>query len=180
MKATTNGKLNTIPDCYISVPGFGKPITFKSLPDISDSKQVSYNSENIMGRSVPMYTYSHSGDRNISIQIHLFITEQGDAERNLDTLRKIQCAAYPREGSGGAPYMPPPVCQLRCGQLLATEDVLCVLLQSYQVKMPTEVAWWQGREGLYCPYRFDIDTSWLVVYSPNDLPYASRIYRTGR
>lgn len=179
MKATTNGKLNYIPDCYISIPGFGNPITLKSLPDISDGKQASYNSENIMGRSNPMYTYSHSGDRNISMQLHFFITEEGDALKNLNTLRQLQSALYPREGKGGAPYMPPCVCTIKCGNLLS-DDPLSVVLQSYSVKFPTEVAWWEGEEGQYCPYRFDVDTSWLVVYRSSDLPYANRIFNTGR
>jgi hypothetical protein len=180
MKATSNGKLNIIPECYINVPGFGKPIQMRSLPDISDSKQTSYNAENIMGRSVPMYTYSHSGDRTLSIQIHLFIIERNDAANNLNILRQIQSAAYPRQAtdSSGAPYIPPTVCTIKCGQLLASEPI-CAILQSYNVKFPTEVAWWEEGD-IYCPYRFDIDTNWLVVYTSSDLPYADRIYNTGR
>lgn len=179
MKATNDGKLNVIPDFYIAIPGFGSPITVKALPDISDSKQASYNPETIMGRAAPMYTYSHSGDRTISIQLHLGITEEGDAEKNLETLRKIQSAAYPRQGTGGAPYIPPVVCTIKCGDLLAKEPI-CAILQSYNVRFPTEVAWWTGDDGKYCPYRFDIDTSWVAVYTSSDLPYADRIFRTGR
>lgn len=179
MKATTNGKLNYIPEFYISVPGFGDPIRVKSLPDISESKQASYNNEAIMGRSAPLYTYSHSGDRTLSIQLHLFITEEGDALENITILRQIQCASYPRQGQKGSPYMPPCVCTIKCGKILADEP-LCAILQSYNVKFPTEVAWWEGDDGQYCPYRFDIDTNWLVVYTSSDLPYADRIFRTGR
>lgn len=147
----------------------------RSLPDISDSKTAVYNSEAIMGRSFPMYTYSHSADRNISIQLHYFVTEPGDAVENLQDLRWLQSAVYPRE-SKDAPYLPPPVCQLKCGSLLATEAI-CVVLQSYSVKFPTEVAW---DEDTFCPFRFDVDTSWLVVYTSSDLPYQSRIIKSGR
>lgn len=182
MKATLNGNLNPVPDCTIEIPGAGKNrsvgiVQFNNLPDISDSKGAIYNNETIIGRSFPMYTYSHSGDRQISMQMHFFIINQGDGERNLNYLRMVQSALYPRNGnSSGVPYLPPPVCKMRCGNLLATEP-LCVILQNYSVKFPTEVAW---DEITYCPYRFDIDTNWLVVYDSGDLPYQDRIINSGR
>lgn len=178
MKSTTNGKLNPLNDCWINIPNAGR-IVMRSLPELSDGKQASYNSETIMGRSFPLYTYSHSGDRSISLQIHFFLLEEADAVNNINDLRKIQSLVYPREGTQGAPYMPPAICTMSCGKLLADEP-LCVVLQSYNVKFPTEVAWFEGKDGLYCPYRFDVDTSWLTVYTSSDLPYASRIISSGR
>lgn len=187
-KATINGKLSEIADCQIVIPGAGPTnpynssrrdpgiIKMNNLPDISEGKSAVYNNESIMGRSFPLYTYSHSSDRTISIQIHLFITKPGDGRRNLNYLRMIQSATYPREKQGGASYLPPPVCTIKCGNLLADQP-LCVLLQSYNVKFPPDVAW---EEETYCPYKFDIDTSWLVVYSSDDLPDQSRIVESGR
>lgn len=174
-KATNSGKLNPIKDCSLTIPNAGE-IVMNNLPDISDTKSAVYNNESIMGRSFPLYTYSHSSDRSISLQIHFFIIEKGDGAKNLQYLRWIQSAVYPREGSGGAPYQPPPVCTLQCGKLLASEKI-CVILQSYSVKFPTQVAW---EEETYCPFRFDVDTSWLVVYNSQDLPYQSRIVKSGR
>ena len=162
----------------ITIPNAGT-ITMNNLPDITDSKTAVYNSENIMGRSVPLYTYSHSGDRNISMQIHFFITNESDATNNLKYLRWLQSACYPREGLYGAPYTPPIVCTLSCGQLLTTDQPLCVALQSCSVKFPTDVAWYE-KDDTYCPYRFDVDTSWISVYSSEDLPFASRIITSGR
>jgi hypothetical protein len=147
----------------------------KNLPDISDSKSAVYNSEAVMGRSFPLYTYSHSADRSLSIQLHFFVVSKGDAEENLKQLRWIQSAVYPRE-SLDAPYMPPPVCEIQCGDLLAKQSLCCVL-QSYSVKFPTEVVW---EENNFCPFRFDVDTSWLVVYNSSDLPYQNRIVDSGR
>jgi hypothetical protein len=151
----------------------------RSLPEIGDSKQATYNQENIIGRSFPIYTYSHSGDRSITMQVHFFIIEEQDAERNLQDLRAIQSAVYPRPGADGAPYMPPVICQLRCGALLAKQEVVCAVLQSYSVKFPTEVAWYEGGAGNYCPYRFDVDTQWLTVYTSSALPYQDRIFQMG-
>jgi hypothetical protein len=188
MKATNYGRLVQIDDCYISIPIPPSPtppsqtpyvIRLRSLPEISDSKQATYNTENIIGRSFPLYTFSHSGDRQLSIQLHFFILDDNDPEKNLQDLRAIQSCAYPRRGTGGAPYMPPMICTIQCGHLLAKEPI-CAVLQSYSVKFPTEVAWYEGKNGQYCPYRFDVDTSWLMVYSSSELPYQDRIFTTGR
>ena len=175
-KATSSGNLNPIDSCYISIPGAGT-IEMNNLPDISDSKTAVYNGEAIIGRSFPLYTYSHSADRSLSIEIHFFIINPGDGEKNLADLRKIQSAVYPRESSSGGPFQPPPVCSIMCKQLLANEEPVCAVLQSYSVKFPTEVAW---EEETYCPYRFDVDTKWLVVYTSSDLPFQSRIVSSGR
>lgn len=179
MRSTTNGNLNKIEDCYVYIPG-GSPskIEFDNLPDISDTKTSVYNDENIIGRSSPLHTYSHSSNRTISIGFHFFIIKPDDAEMNLNKMRTIQSAVYPQDGGGSVPFNPPPVCQIRCGDLLATTPI-CVVLQSYSVKFPTDVAWWTNGSGIYCPYKFDVETSWLVVYSSQDLPFQNNIVQSG-
>lgn len=180
-QATTNGNLNRIEDCYVIIPG-GNPskIEFDNLPDLSDSKGASYNDENIIGRSNPLHTYSHSANRTINISFHFFIVKPGDAENNLNKLRTIQSAVYPRPGTGGAPFQPPPVCSVKCGELLAKEP-LCIVLQNYSVKFPTDVPWYVGKGGgVYCPYKFDVETSWLVVYTSASLPFQNNIVTSGR
>lgn len=175
MKSTNNGSLNKINQCVLSIPG-GSDIVMNNLPDVSDSKSANYNNEAIIGRSFPLYTYAYSGDRVINLQMHFFVVNDGDARQNLNQLRLIQSAVYPREGSGGAPFSPPPVCNLKIGQLLGSQS-LCVILSSYSVKYPTDVAW---DLNLMVPFRFDVDTSWLVVYTSSELPNASRIVSSGR
>lgn len=185
-KSTTNGILTKIKDCYVVIPG-GSPskIEFDNLPDLSDSKSAVYNDENIIGRSNPLHTYSHSANRTINISFHLFITKPSDALLNLRKMRTIQSALYPQEGAGGSPFQPPPICQIKCGDLLAMDD-LCVVLQNCSVKFPSDVAWWTNANeneeygNVYCPYKFDIDTSWLVVYTSKDLPFNNRIVDLGR
>lgn len=179
-KATTNGNLNKVEDCYVLIPG-GSPsmIEFDNLPDLSDSKSAVYNDEAIIGRSNPLHTYSHSANRTISLTFHFYIVKPSDADLNLRKLRTIQSAVYPQEGSGGAPFQPPPICQIKCGDLLATGP-LCVVLQNYSVTFPPDVAWWTNGGGKYCPYKFDVNTSWLVVYTSSDLPFNNRIVQSGR
>lgn len=174
-KATTpGGPLVYLEDCYVIIPSFGK-INFNVLPDISDQKTATYNDEAVIGRASPMKTYGSSDNRAISLQIHLVVSHPGDVGDNLKILRAIESAVYPRAGSGGAPFVPPPICQLKCGQLLAERD-LCVVLTQYSVKFPTEVAW---DEETFTPFKFDIDTSWQVVYKSTDLPGQARIMQLG-
>lgn len=178
---TIGGALVPIKDCYILIP-IGKSedfeLKFKVLPDISDSKTVSYNDEQVIGRASPLKTYAQSDNRTLSVQIHMVVSQESDVQYNLRALRAIQSAAYPREdSSNGAPFIPPPVCKIKCGFLLSSGQELCVVLKSYSVKFPTEVAW---DEETFVPFKFDIDTSWDVVYKSSDLPGQDRIFSSGR
>lgn len=177
-QATTenNGTLVAIDQCYLDIPNAGR-ITFNNLPDISDSKSVSYNDEPIIGRSTPLKTFKSSETRTISMQIHLFVTSRSDVSGNIQTLRAIESAAYTRSGQGGAPFIPPPVCKIKCGALLGDTDV-CVVLKSYSVKFPTDVAW-STYDNQFTPFKFDIDTTWDVVYSSEKLPGQDSILTLG-
>lgn len=170
------GDLAPIDNCYLRIPGFGI-VTFYAVPDISESKSAQYNDENIPGRSFPLKTYSHSGDRTISMTIHLYVRKKTDVSQNIATLRAIQSCLYPQDaGVGGtAPFIPPPICQIRCGYQLADGE-LCVILKSCNTRYPTDVPW---DEETYFPYKLDIETSWDIVYRTANLPGQSRILQTG-
>jgi len=181
-----SGSLMPISDCYIEIPGAGR-ITLDNLPEISDTKSASYSDETVIGRSSPIKTYSQSDNRTISMQIHFIISKPSDVTNNLRNLRAIQSACYPREGEGGSPFIPPPVCKIKCGKLLSARGELCVVLKTYSVKFPTEVSWMSdsqlgtgaGFEKTFTPMKFDVDTSWDVVYSSSDLPGQGRIFTLG-
>jgi hypothetical protein len=181
MKATltgpgTKGKLKPIENCYVIITGPSskeRKITFNNLPDISDTKSASYTDETVIGRGSPVKTYSQSDNRAINVTIHFLAVDKTDLEENLKSLRAIQSAVYPREGEGGAPFIPPPVCKIKCGKLLSDNEELCVLLKSYSVKFPTDTSW---NAESYIPYKFDVDTSWEVVYSSAELPGQEKIY----
>ncbi len=166
-KATIkSAKLNPINNCFINIPGFGQ-IIFDNLPEITDSKSVSYNDEPLIGRSQPLKTYSHSDNRVISMTLHFIATGQTDILSNLEKLRAIESASYPKyETTSGAPYEPPVVCIIKCGRLL-DDNPLCVVLKNYSIKFPTDVAW--DAETLL-PYKFDVETTWETVFSSSALP----------
>lgn len=183
MKSTNpNGTLTEILDCYLIVPNYQKDngkIIMNNLPDISDTKQASYNEEPIMGRSSPLHTFSSSGSRQLSITFHFFITSKkgkGSASQNIDELRAIQSCLYTRPGIGNIVFLPPVICKFKCGRILGDEE-LCLILTNYSISLPTEVPW--DVETL-CPYKFDLSTSWTVVYTSEQLPYANRIITSGR
>ncbi len=174
MKATAKfGQLQYIPDCSVTIAG--EEILFRILPEISDSKGANYADEPIPGRSFPVKTYSHSENRAISMELHFIALKKSDIQENLDYLRLIQSAVYPRDGSGGSPYKPPPVCQIKCGKILG-DDGVCVVLKNYSVKFDPNMVW--DLETLL-PYKFDISTSWEVVYSSNNLPGQEMIMESG-
>jgi hypothetical protein len=191
----SGGALNVIPNCYIFVPSGtvnasvvigadnqvssgtvpGRTINFNILPDITDSKAASYTPENIMGRASPMMSYGHSEARAIGMVIHFICTKKNDSMIHLNNLRLIQSLVYPRDGTNTAPYIPPPICQIKCGQILGDKP-LCVILKSYSIKFPTEVAW---DSETYLPVKFDIDTNWEVVYASSQLPGHEMIVSLG-
>jgi hypothetical protein len=194
-KATLlTGSLRPINDCYIIIPigNSSYTITLDNLPEIGDTKSASYSDETVIGRSSPLKTYSQSDNRSITMQLHFIISKPQDVTENLRKLRAIQSAAYPREGEGeGAnrsPFIPPPVCRIKCGKLLSDRGELCVVLKNYSVKFPTEMAWHseevddgfsQVSENTFTPMKFDVDTTWDVVYSSSDLPGQQRIFNLG-
>lgn len=176
MKATLNGDLRELDECYIWIPP-GKKVKMKILPEISDSKSAAYNDEPIMGRSFPLKTYSHSENRSISWTVHLMVVKDGDQDENMKILRALESCVYPHdENTGGAPYSPPPICKLKCGDLLSRGRELCAVLKSYSVKFPSDVVWDEIR---YIPHKFDIDLQFDVVYESSDLPGQESIFLLG-
>jgi hypothetical protein len=175
MKATlTGGDLTTIFDCYIQIGD--KIIDMKILPDISDSKSVSYPDENAIGRSMPFKSFQNSENRSISWTAHFVVAKFGDSDTILENLRAIESATYPRKGNESTPYSPPPICRLKCGSLLSHEKPLCAVMKSYSVKFDTSVPW-DTLNGSFLPYKLDVDMQFDVVYNQSDLPGSELILR---
>jgi len=170
-KATeAGGTLNDLGSCYLDVTGFGK-IDLNILPDISDTKSVTYNDEPTIGRTTPIKTYAHSDNRTINVTFYFIVTSKSDIQKNISYIYAIQSAAYPRDGS---PYKPPPVCKFSCGNLIwdGFQNVVCVVLKSYDVKYNKEYPW---DESTFLPYYVEMSTTWDVVYDSAQLPGQERI-----
>jgi hypothetical protein len=166
------GELKTLNDkCKITITGH--TINLRILPEISDTKKATYADQTIIGRSFPIKTYSHSDNRVITMKLHFLVVKKSDIQKNIDDLRAIESATYPRKGD---PYLPPPVCKINCGKMLG-EQALCVVLENYNVSFPTNVAW---DKDTLCPYYFQVSTTWHVVYSSSSLPNQDKIMMAGR
>lgn len=178
MKATlARGTLVDLQDCWVEIDG--ERITMKILPDITDSKSADYTDENAIGRSTPFKSYQNSANRTISWSAHFMVCKDGDQQTIIDNLRLIESAVYPKsDNTGGAPYAPPPICTLRCGDLLSdiNSDDLCAVLKSYSVKFDTSVPW---DEDGYIPYKLDVDMSFEVIYDQSELPGSEKIMSDG-
>ena len=176
MKATLpSGALVPIRECYIDVDNLER-IEMRILPDISDSKSANYADETAIGRSFPIKNYSYSENRTISWTVHFMVCQDGDQEDIMDHLRLLESCVYPTQEE--TPYAPPPICQIRCGELLSKDGPLCCILRSYSVKFPTDVAWEEYQDS-YVPYKLDVDLQFEVVYDSKCLPYASDIVASG-
>jgi len=177
MKATLpNGDLEPIQDCYIQVEEY-PPIIMKIMPDISDSKSVSYPDENAIGRSMPFKSFQNSENRSISWTAHFVVCKEGDQDDIIRNLRLFEACTYPMtQNTNGAPYSPPPICKLRCGRLLSESGAICAVMKSYSVKFDTSVPW---DEDGYVPYKLDVDMQFEVVYNQSQLPGFEKIMSDG-
>lgn len=173
MKATINGKLQRINDCYIK--SGNRELTMKILPDITDAKSAQYSDETGIGRSAPLKVFSHGETRSISWGVHFFAESEEESLKNLEDLRFLESLVYPDAGNNNVLMKPPPVVSIKCGNILA-DDPLCAVLKSYNVKFPTDVMW---DYTTYLPMKFDVDLNFDIVYETINLPGSSRILKIG-
>lgn len=173
MKATLNGKLQRLNDCYIK--SGNKELKMKILPDISDTKNASYSDETGIGRSAPLKVFSHGDTRSISWGVHFLAESEEESIKNLEDLRFLESLVYPDEGGNSVLMKPPPVVSIKCGNLLS-DNPLCAVLKSYTVKFPTDVMW---DDATYLPMKFDVDLTFDIVYQTFNLPGSNRILNTG-
>lgn len=173
LATTSSGILNYLTDCYISVGGV--KIFMNNLPDYSDSHDAAYATETGVGRSLPTKTFSNGGERKISWTVHFIADTEEKLELNLRAYRLLQAATYPRALVGNLPYLPPPICKVKCGRMLGDYE-LCVVIDSCNYKAPTDVPW---SDNGYIPYKFDVDLNLSVVYDSANLPGAERIITLG-
>jgi len=186
---TPDGRLKDLLDCYIKIPGYTRNsalgqgyIVLRILPEIQDSKSAAYNDETILGRSIPLKTFSHGENRQITMNCPFMVAEEDDIRRNLSDLKALESAVYPRiDDTGGNPFLPPPVCEIKCGSLLASSssgegESVCAVLKSYSVSFPQDVPWDQT---YYLPYKFNVNLTWEVVYTTQELPGQEKILISG-
>lgn len=167
---------NKFPDCYIQIGN--TKIYMDILPDISDTKSADYQTESGIARASPFNIYKFSTVRSISWTCH-FIVQNANSDEDtksvtklIENIRTIQSACYPSDAFG----RPPPICHLKCGDILDSGDGVCAVLKSYSVKFDTSVPW---DESTLIPYKIDMDLQFDVVYNQESLPTSKTILETG-
>jgi hypothetical protein len=116
---------NFLQDNYIYISHLDEDLQFWRLPaspdSIQDSMSSTFSSENVLGRSAPVYTYSNSGPRSvqISLKLHRDIMDdinegysnselQGTGEDYVDNLiRALQAIALPKYNLNNKHVEPP-------------------------------------------------------------------------
>lgn len=115
---------NFLQDNYIYISHLDEDLQFWRLPTspdtIQDSMSSTFYSENVLGRSAPVYTYSNSGPRSvqISMKLHRDImddinegysnSKQGVGEDYVDNLiRALQAIALPKYNLNNKAVEPP-------------------------------------------------------------------------
>lgn len=186
MKATNANGLNAT-GCTIYVPNGGL-IELNILPELTDSKGSVFNDEPVIGRSFPIKTYAHGENRSIGLNLYFYADSRDALEQNATYLLWLESAVYPRDADSATnlPFLPPPICKLKCGRMLATETVyipttgqeikipgtLCAVLKRYNFTAPRDVAW---DESTLIPYYFTLSTEWDIVYNNDALPGQEKI-----
>ena len=83
-----------LPDCYLYISHLNEPYQYWMLPGypdtLTDSMSVNFKDSTALGRSAPVYTFSHSGPRSISIQL----------EFHRDMFEDINNFRYPKDANG--------------------------------------------------------------------------------
>lgn len=189
MKATNEKTNSLVPirGCYLSAKG--RTIYPNILPDITDGHDATFNSEEIMGRSMPVKVYASSSDRTITWKWKFLNTDRKTYLENLENYNFFKSLTYPIDNpSGPIPYEPPPICTIKCGSILAgdmnTGLDLNVVCTSCRASFPTDVAWTSfsqsdGEDEDFMPLEFSVDLSFAVVYRASNLPGQNRIMRFG-
>jgi hypothetical protein len=175
------GKLNFIPLCYIRVER--EIIYMYSLPELTDSKDASYDEQQGMGRTSPFKTFNSGGSRKISWKLTFISYDSESRGRNLKNLRLLESCVYPREDPNNIiPYIPPAILSVKCGDLLCRRDEeLNVILTNYSVSFPMDKVWNSEDDGsgVFFPSKLDVTLSFEVVYDSRYLPGADRIITLG-
>lgn len=141
-------------ELYITNLVTNNTITFDVTPDsFSDSASANFDSEDIRGRSTPIWGYNSSGPRTASIELNLFDDYLYYGIEN--TVRFLRALEYP---SYTQSIVTPPSAHLRYGDMFAAK----VIVTSVSIS-------WSGpyREGHHINATADLDFTEIV-----DTPYS--------
>jgi hypothetical protein len=178
LATTADANVNSIPGVWLRIPNTKPPRDggvwrFKTLPEVQVQKDATYGDVTILGRSSPVKTYSGSGYRKLSVTFHLHSFSEADKNYNLLFIRALDSLLHPIYEDT---YMPPPVAQFRCGNLVGQMSNASTSLGSYVHVICMNTSYtldpsvvWIGRIDLF-PVYISVQASFDIVYPFSELP----------
>ena len=127
-KIDINNRL--LPDCYLYISHLDEGYQYWTLPgypeEVSDSMSANFSSSNALGRSAPVYTFSNSGPRTISISLEFhrdMFEEEGmtnvvpkkSEDKAESFIHAIQAIAVPKYNLSNK-AIEPPLVAIRLGR----------------------------------------------------------------
>lgn len=159
--SSQDGGLNPIPGCAVSREGINVRVPLLALPELTTSKEATYASTAILGRSSPIVSYQHSGPRTVSMTVHCHALTRSDLLHNILLTQLLFSCVYPTYENS---YKPPPLLTIDCGAFF--KNVKCIV-RNVEVGFSSEVVWDQS---LMVPRQWDVTMTAEVVYSFLELP----------
>ena len=126
-----------LPDCYIYISHLDEEFKYWQLPaypdEVTDNMESSFSATTALGRSAPVYTFSHSGPRtiNISLNFHRDMFEEmptnvvpKDGEDRAESfIHALQAIAVPKYNLSNK-AIEPPLVAIRLGQEIFIKGVV--------------------------------------------------------
>ena len=158
----------------------GMPFYFKDLRDkayiffrayiesIVENVSPSWNSDNYIGRSEPVFTYSNT-QRDISFTLKLFAHTEAELKAIYIKLNRLTSMCYPEYKPDARMRskvrMKPPLTQLRIGELYGSpNEEMSGFIKSISYSIP-ESAPWETKKGMRVPKHVIASISYQVIHT---------------
>jgi len=142
-------------------------IYFRAYIDgLSDSISPSWNSENYIGRSEPVYTYTNT-EREIGFNLKLFAQTKDELNMIYRKLNRLTSLCYPeyKEDTAGRQRMKPPLTKFRLGELFGSEASEMVgFIKSLTHTFPDDSPW-EIKQHQRVPKYIEVDITYQVIHS---------------
>jgi hypothetical protein len=164
----------------VESPQTGYPFYFKDMrtndfvvfrgyvQGLSENVNGSWNPENYIGRSEPVYIYQR-GDRQLNFTLRMFAMSKAQLEMIYHKLNRLTSLCYPQyqpDGNmNGKSRMKPPLTRFRLGELFGNEKNHGVLgfIESISYSYPDNSPW-EHRLGKRVPKLIDATVSYRAIH----------------
>ena len=126
-----------LPDCYLYISHLDEGYKYWMLPgypnEVSDSMSSNFSPTNALGRSAPVYTFSNSGPRTVTINLEFHrdmfeemptnVVPNDDEDKSESFIHAIQAIAVPKYNLSNK-AVEPPLVAIRLGREVFIKGVV--------------------------------------------------------